>query len=94
MAEIYTGRNADLGLVISHYARNGLVFIGPELAIMAESRGYYCAPGEIDTWFIEYFHGSIGAIVGFMPFWLPFVAFERKGRLKVYSTATIVNRVK
>ncbi len=46
-----------------------------------------------DAWFIEYLAGSMVDALTAMPFWLPYVAFERKGRLKVYATATLVNRL-
>lgn len=46
-----------------------------------------------DTWFIECGVGSMEAMITAMPFWLPFIQFARKGRLKVYATATLVNRI-
>ena len=45
------------------------------------------------VWFIEYLAGDFDLAVLVFPFWLPYIAFERRGRLKVYATAALINRI-
>jgi hypothetical protein len=47
---------------------------------------------ESDVWFIEYLAGDVKEAIHHLPFYLPYVAFNRKGKAKIYATATITRR--
>ncbi len=46
-----------------------------------------------DTFWIEYFSGKMVELLEHIPFWLPYVAFQRRGRTKCHALATMVNKV-
>lgn len=43
-------------------------------------------------WFIEYLAGDVKEAIHHLPFYLRYVAFNRKGKPKIYATATITRR--
>ena len=47
---------------------------------------------EFDTWFIDYLSGDVKEAIHHLPFYLPYIAFNRKGKTKLYATATITRR--
>lgn len=89
VARVFYG--ARFKSVVAHYIGVGVVVVTPNLFLLAEPRCYYL--GGWDTWFIEYLSGDIATALAVMPFWLPYIGFERRGRLKIYATATLINHV-
>lgn len=87
-------RTLEFDLMVNCFAMNpnGVVFINENIFLLAEAR-CYGAGGQVDTWWIEFLSGDMRDAFLAMPFWLPQVAFERKGRVKVYATATLINRI-
>lgn len=76
--------------LLTFHLKEGVVMSGPHVFLMARQVSTTTID---DTWFIECGVGSMEAMITAMPFWLPFIQFARKGRLKVYATATLVNRI-
>ncbi len=75
--------------LISLYIREGCVVSTPDLFALFKVREFTF--GKV--WWIEYFSGDMRMLVGLFPFWLPFVAFERRRRVRCYATATIINKL-
>ncbi len=67
------------------YSNHHFVWVCPKAVVLAKPEG--------DTWWIEYLAGDIGEAFRVMPFWLPKVAFARKGKHKIYWTATLTRRI-
>lgn len=81
----------NLNDLLNFHLKEGCVVSTPKVFMMARP---VCISGlDPDAWFIEYGSGDMGAMFDLMPFWLPFIAFQRKGRMKVYATATLANRI-
>lgn len=76
--------------LLTFHLKEGVVLSGPHVFLMARQ---VSTAGIDDTWFIECGVGSMEAMIAAMPFWLPFIQFARRNRLKVYATATLVNRI-
>ena len=66
--------------VLEFHFREGCVISTPTLFMMGRPVCLY--RNYTDTWFVEFAAGSMRDAVCAMPFWLPFIAFARKGRLK------------
>lgn len=66
------------------YANNHYVYSSPTAIALAKPDG--------DTWWIEYAAGDVEELLCHLPFWLPFIAFNAKGRYRQYATARLVNR--
>ena len=47
---------------------------------------------QCNHWFIEYLAGDVKEAIHHLPFYLPYIAFNRKGKTKLYATATITRR--
>jgi hypothetical protein len=67
------------------YSKYQFVWISPKAIILAKP--------EYDTWWIEFFAGDMNEAFRVMPFWLPKVAFARKGKHKIYWTVTLTRRI-
>lgn len=73
------------------YLSNGWVYSSPTCFALV---GMRLNPDgrEFDTWFIEYLAGDVKEAIHHLPFYLPYIAFNRKGKTKLYATATITRR--
>jgi hypothetical protein len=89
--QIYARIGESFDAMLEEYLENGYVISTPDLLLIGKTTPTYSKIA--DTWHVEYADGNINAIVIALPFWLPYVSFCRKGRLKVYATATLVNKV-
>lgn len=49
---------------------------------------------EIDVWVIHYFSGEIKRLFDIAPFDLPHVAFQRKGKWKIYDTEKLKRKLR
>ncbi len=43
-------------------------------------------------WFIDYLAGDVKEAIHHLPFYLPYIAFNRRNRPKIYATATITQK--
>jgi hypothetical protein len=88
-------KSGHLTQLLSRFLQGGCVVCTPQVFVLAEVHQWHDYPsGPRDNyWFIEYLSGDMATALTLMPFWLPYVAFARRGRMKVYATATLVNRI-
>jgi hypothetical protein len=82
---------------------NGYVFSTPEIFVMGRpvrrDAGVECIfnpeivwpRDECDCWHIYLMAGSGAALVGLMPWWLPWVSMERDGRLRFHELGRAVD---
>lgn len=83
-------QHGEFDHLLTFHLKEGVVVSTPTVFMMARQVSSYAID---DAWFIEVGVGDMGAMIAAMPFWLPYIQFARKGRLKVYATATLVNRI-
>ena len=76
---------ARWGDVFSLYLSSYYVYSSPDAFIMAKP--------EDEHWWVEYASGDLGRFLTIMPFWLPYVMFKRRDKLKIYATATLTNKI-
>jgi hypothetical protein len=48
---------------------------------------------EPDCWHIALYAGDLSKAFDFLPYYLPFVSFERRNRLKIYATSTLTGKL-
>jgi len=47
---------------------------------------------DFSTWFIDYLAGDVKEAIHHLPFYLPYISFNRRNRTKLYATATITRK--
>lgn len=88
---LYRSIGEDFDRALLFHVERGYVIAAPDVLLIGRPVALY-GPHD-DAWWIEYLSGDIVTALEQMPFWLPFIVFGRKGRVKAYATAKIVNRV-
>ena len=68
------------------YLNKGWVYSSPTCFALVQVSGLEAC------WFIEYLAGDVKEAIHHLPFYLPYVVFNRKGKAKLYATATITQR--
>jgi hypothetical protein len=68
------------------YFNHGWVYSSPTCFALVQVSGFEAC------WFIEYLAGDVKEAIHHLPFYLPYVVFNRKGKTKLYATATITQR--
>ena len=71
---------------LADYLNNGWVYSSPSCFALVGIE----LTGE--TWFVDYLAGDVKEAIHHLPFYLPYVVFNRKGKTKLYATATITRR--
>jgi hypothetical protein len=69
---------------LQRYARSHFLYSSPTAFCLAKP-----VNGQ---WWIEFAAGSVEELILKLPFWLPIISFNRRGRHRTYATATLVNR--
>jgi len=72
------------------YLNRGWVYSSPTCFALASLEPF--VETEASVWFIEYLAGDVKEAIHHLPFYLRYVAFNRKGKPKLYATATITRR--
>ena len=70
------------------YLSNGWVYSSPTCFALVDQHPDI----ENGGWFIEFLAGDVKEAIHHLPFYLPYVAFNRKGKTKIYATATITRQ--
>ena len=82
---LYRGIGEDFDRTLALYLAQHFVYSSPTCLVLAKPEG--------DTWWIEYLGGSVEEALTHLPHWLPKIEFARRGRRRVYWTATLVARL-
>jgi hypothetical protein len=92
-----------LGEDLEMHAQQGVVYLSPELCLLARPVSSSMTDAEIidiqskdltykvDTWMIHIMTGKMAKVINVIPYLLPYVAFQRNGgRLRRYKLQTIL----
>lgn len=77
--------------LLLQFAKEGCVVVNPFVLVLAKPIAYRGT--DIDCWWVYLAAGSAEHALLAMPFYLPLVAFERKGRVKVMNTEMLTRRL-
>lgn len=70
---------------LEHYLRHGFVVSLPDIFAMVKQEG--------DTWVIGLLAGDLRKAFDYLPFYLPYIRFERRNKPKIYATVSLTNRI-
>jgi hypothetical protein len=85
------------------YLRHGCVISLPDVFVMGRpvktgwSSQMILNPeittDDPDCWHVALYAGDLSKAFDYQPFFLPFVSFERRNRLKIYATVTLTKHL-
>ena len=67
------------------YASTHFAYSSPTAIVLAKPEG--------DYWWIEFMAGDMKEALGHLPYWLPQIRFQRRGKDRIYWTATLVTKL-
>ena len=70
---------------VVQFARDHFLYSSPTAIALAKELQH--------CWFIEFMAGDMREALGHLPHWKPQIAFSRRGRIRSYWTATLVNKL-
>lgn len=72
------------------YLDNGWVYSSPSCFALVQ------VEPDLETkcnhWFIDFLAGDVKEAIHHLPFYLPYISFNRRNRTKLYATATITRK--
>lgn len=69
--------------VLTQYLNHHYVYVSPTAIGLVKP--------EDDAWWIEYVAGDVEELICHLPFWLPFLNYNDKGRFRCHATARVIN---